>query len=119
MSVEGFKLSGTQRDMRYFHGNGSFHLPISSLAESPAVLCAETAKRGDDVPHPQHGTGESSEQPTNKSLVFSNNTRPWEEGGRAERVDFLFWGEQHFPQCAKVHAHFPVLHKPTSSMCLS
>lgn len=83
--------------MHYFHGNGSFHLPISLLAESPAVLCAETAKRGDDLPHPQHGAGDSSKQPGNKSLVFTNNMGSWEQGGRAERMGFLFWCETVLP----------------------
>lgn len=101
------RRDSTVRCMHYFHGNGSFHLPISSLAESPAVLCAETAKRGDYLPHPQHGAGDSSELPMNKSLVFTNNMQSWEEGSWEERMDFLFWWETVLPPTCRSACSLP------------
>lgn len=95
--------------------------PHLSLAESPAVLCAETAKRGDHLPpHPQHGAGDSSKQPGNKKPCLPPTMRGL---GRRE-AEQKGWtsfsgGKQYFPRRAKAHAHFPVLHKLISNMCFS
>lgn len=71
----------------------------SRLAESPAVLCAETAKRGE--PFPGHSTALGWQRAAgNKSFVFLDNTGRWEEGGRAELKGFLSWWETElFPLC--------------------
>lgn len=73
--------------MYYFHGNGSFHLPVSSLAESPAVLCAETAKRGDDLPPPATGRW-GQQQAAWEQKPCLQQSGVW-GGGRQSRKDKL------------------------------
>lgn len=88
--------------MRDFHGNSSFHLPISWLAESPAVLCAETAKRGGCPPPSSRNAAPGiAGRAAWEQKASRNNMGCWEEGGRAERKDFLCWWEAVLPSACR------------------
>lgn len=85
--------------MHYFHGNSN--LPVSSLAESPAVLCAETAKRGDYLPLPATGHW-GQQQAAQEQKPCLQQSGVWGGGrqGRKDKLPFLV-GDSASPNAQK------------------
>lgn len=78
MSAGGFKLS-TAPCMHYFHGNGSFQLPISCWLK--ALQCFVLRLQRRETISLSHNTAPGTAAAAgNKSLVF-NIVGSWEEGG--------------------------------------
>lgn len=124
MRVEGFKLSGTG-------GTALFGACIISMATaaftSPSLRWLKALQcfvlrlqRGETI-SPTRNTALGIAESSLGTKALSSPTICGLGRRKAEKKGWTsFSGEkQYFPQHAKVHAHFPVLHKSTSNMCLS